>query len=68
MSYVVGSLFLVTGLISIFKPDFFYQSNRLNEDQIARNKRIWKRVGIVLVIFGVADVILTGLGSAGVIK
>ena len=54
MDELCAALTLTLGLMGIFNPSFFYKSELLNPEQIARNKRIFKRGGIVLVILGVA--------------
>jgi hypothetical protein len=52
MDVLIGILFLIVGFIGVFRPGFFYKSELLAPQQIERNKRIWNRGGIVLVILG----------------
>ena len=54
MDEIIDALSIVVGLMGIFNPSVFYKSELLTPEQIARNKRIWKRCGIGLVILGVA--------------
>jgi hypothetical protein len=68
VSYLIGALFLVAGLVCAFKPELMYQRDRLTEQQIARNRRIWKRGGIFFAVMGAAHLILDVLGTVGVIK
>jgi hypothetical protein len=53
MDELCAALAIMLGLMGIFNPSFFYKSELLTPQQIARNKRIWNRGGIVLVILGV---------------
>ena len=46
-------------MIGVFKPSFLYDSNKLNAEQIARNKRIWNRSGLVLIALGILDLIFS---------
>ncbi len=52
MDILIGILFLIVGFIGIFRPSFFTKTELLTPEQIARNKRIWNRGGVVLVIAG----------------
>jgi hypothetical protein len=61
MSYVVASLALLMGLLGIFKPDFYYKSSELNDQQIARNKRLWQKAGMFFTIGAVAIIVLAAL-------
>ena len=52
MDILIAILLLIVGLIGIFRPDFFYKSELLTPEQIARNKRIWNRCGAGMAIVG----------------
>lgn len=52
MDILIAVIFLTVGFIGIFRPGFFYKSELLTPEQLARNKRIWNRGGVVLVIGG----------------
>ena len=54
MSIILAVLFLIMGLVGVFRPSFFYKSELLTAQQIERNKRIWKKGGAALVILGLA--------------
>ena len=43
---------IIMGLLGVFYPSFFYKSELLTPQQIERNKRIWNRGGIVLLVGG----------------
>jgi hypothetical protein len=53
MDELCAALMITMGLMGIFNPSFFYKSELLTPEQIARNKRIWNRGGIALVILGI---------------
>jgi hypothetical protein len=58
MSILIGILFLINGLLGVFYPSFFYKKNKLTPVSIERNNRIWKRVGIGLIVCGAADILI----------
>ncbi len=58
MGIFIAVLFIITGSLGILRPGIYYNSKKLNAHQIARNKRIWKRCGIGLVLLGILDLIL----------
>jgi hypothetical protein len=58
MSILISALFLGMGLLGVFCPGFFYKAEKLNPEQIARNKRIWNRCGAGLIILGLADLLM----------
>jgi hypothetical protein len=55
MNILIGILFIIVGLTGILRPSFFYKSELLTPQQIERNKRIWNRGGIGLVILGFVE-------------
>jgi uncharacterized protein YjeT (DUF2065 family) len=59
MSILIGVLFIINGLLGVFYPGFFYKKNKLTPEQIARNNRIWNRCGIVLIVVGIANLVIT---------
>jgi multisubunit Na+/H+ antiporter MnhG subunit len=59
MSILIAALFLVIGLIGVFRPSFFYKSELLTPQQIERNKRIWNRGGAALIILGLVLLAVT---------
>jgi len=59
MSILIGTLFIIIGLIGIFHPSFFYDVRKLNAEKVARNERIWNRCGIGLLILGCVDLALS---------
>ena len=61
MSFVIASLFLIIGLIGMFRPSFFYRSEILTPQQIERNNRIWTRGGLALAGLGATLLILSFL-------
>ncbi len=56
---LIGMFFLVGGLFCIFKPEVYYQKDKLNPSQIARNNLILKRCGAGLVALSVGLIVLT---------
>jgi len=59
MSTLIAVLFLAMGLLGVFHPSFFYKSELLTPEQIARNKRIWNRGGVVLIVLGLVLLVLS---------
>jgi len=59
MSRLIATLFLIMGLIGVFRPSLFYKSELLTPEQIQRNKRIWKIGGMVLVVLGLSLLVLS---------
>jgi hypothetical protein len=53
MDSLSGYLLLTWGLLLVFYPGFFYKIELLTPQQIERNKRIWKRFGIVMIIISI---------------
>jgi hypothetical protein len=58
MDKIVAAFFMVSGLVGIFYPGFFYKSELLTSEQIARNKRIWKLLGIAFLGFGIIKAVV----------
>lgn len=58
MDILIGVLFLTLGAVGIFRPSFLYNGAVLTPEEASRNKRIWKRCGIALVLLGFADLII----------
>lgn len=61
MSSLIAALFLIMGLIGVFRPNFFYKTELLTPEQLQRNRRIWKKGGIVLIILGIVQLALSFL-------
>jgi hypothetical protein len=59
MSLLIAALSLIMGLIGVFRPSFFYKSELLTPQQIERNKRIWNRGGVIMIVLGIALLIVT---------
>jgi hypothetical protein len=59
MDAFLGGLFCVAGVLGVFCPGIFYQSAKLSNDQILRNKRICNRVGAALILLGILDLVFT---------
>jgi len=59
MSILIAVLSLAMGLLGVFYPSFFYRSDLLTPQQIQRNKRIWNRGGVVLIILGLVLLVLS---------
>jgi hypothetical protein len=57
MNILIGVLFLIVGFTAIFYPSLFFKSELLTLEKIQRNERIWKWVGSVFVLTGVADLV-----------
>lgn len=53
MDEVIAALMIMFGLAGIFKSSLFYKSELLTSEQIARNKKIWKYGGIIILILGI---------------
>jgi hypothetical protein len=58
MHILIAVLFMTMGLLGVFWPGFYYRSGLLSPPQIMRNKRIFNRLGVVLIILGVILVVL----------
>jgi len=52
MNIIIGALFLAVGFLGVLNPNFFFKSEKLNSSQIERNRRIWRRCGIGLLVIG----------------
>ena len=53
MSLLLAAFFVLFGLIGIFSPRFLYKAELLSPQQIARNNRLFKRGGVVLLLVGI---------------
>jgi hypothetical protein len=62
MTYIVGSLFLIMGLLGVLNPAFFTDESKLTDERIARNRRIWRKSGIFLTLGGIAVIVMAMLG------
>ena len=63
MDILIGILFLIVGFLGVFCPGFFFKGELLTPEKVERNKRIWKWVGVILLLAGGADlasVLLSG--------
>ena len=58
MDVILGFWFVAVGLIGVLRPGFFYNSKKVTTEKIERNKRIWKRGGLGLIVTGVAELVL----------
>jgi len=68
ISILIGILALINGVIGVFWPSFFYQSKKLTPEKNARNKRIWNRCGLGLIVLGIADLVIVMLMHYGVLS
>lgn len=59
MNILIAILALTMGLLGVLHPSFFYKSELLTPEQLARNKRIWNRGGIVLIVIGLVLLVLS---------
>jgi len=55
---LISLWFVIVGLIGIFRPTFFFKSEKLTPEKIQRNTRIWKACGFGLVVCGIAGLIV----------
>jgi hypothetical protein len=55
MDIALGVVFLVIGVLAVFKPKLLYSAESLSAERAARNERILKRLGILLTVLGIAD-------------
>jgi len=53
MDILIGVIILIVGFVGIFRPNIFYKSELLTPQQIERNRRIWTRGGLALVVLGI---------------
>ena len=49
MDLFIAAFMLVLGILGIFFPHFFYKAKLLTPQQIARNNRVLKRMGVTLI-------------------
>jgi hypothetical protein len=50
----IGAWFVIVGAVGLFRPTFFFRSDKLAPDRIARNIRIWRWTGGGLIVAGSA--------------
>jgi hypothetical protein len=58
MDIIISILFLTVGALAIFFPDSLCNVAALKPEQVARNRRIWKRCGFALILLGAAGLII----------
>ena len=52
MNTFIGAWFVFVGAVGLFRPTFFFRSEKLTPERIARNIRIWRWTGAGLIVVG----------------
>jgi hypothetical protein len=55
---VIFLWFLGVGMVGIFRPTFFFKSEKLTPEKIERNTKLWKWCGVGLTVCGIAGLIV----------
>ncbi len=58
MNIFIGAWFVIVGAVGVIRPTFFFRSEKLTAEQIARNIRIWRWSGVGLIVAGAAVLII----------
>lgn len=54
----LGVFILVFGVLAVFRPKLLFKAEKFSPKRAARKERFLKKIGILLIILGIADLVL----------